>query len=114
MPINYSCNGYLATEAGILVDAFEGALKALRLVDRNDPKTLAIARPERRRRNCGDDDTRSREADREQTSTVACCPRSGRRLPEQSAGVGPGAFSCLSVLGQRLFSTASGCHEWLT
>jgi len=43
MPINYSCTGYLATEAGILVDAFEGALKALRLVDRNDPKTLAIA-----------------------------------------------------------------------
>jgi len=35
--------GYLATDAGILVDAFEGALKALRLVDRNDPAALVVA-----------------------------------------------------------------------
>jgi hypothetical protein len=40
MPIDHSGNGYLATDAGILVDAFEGALKALRLVDRNDPAAL--------------------------------------------------------------------------
>jgi hypothetical protein len=43
MPINYSGNGYLATDAGIPVDAFEGALKALRLVDRNDPAALVVA-----------------------------------------------------------------------
>ena len=43
MPIDHSGNGYLATDAGILVDAFEGALKALRLVDRNDPAALVVA-----------------------------------------------------------------------
>jgi hypothetical protein len=43
MPIDHSGNGYLATDAGILVDAFEGALKALRLADRNDPAALVVA-----------------------------------------------------------------------
>jgi hypothetical protein len=43
MPINCSCNGYLATETGIVVDAFEAALNALRLVDRNDPAALVVA-----------------------------------------------------------------------
>jgi hypothetical protein len=36
-------NGYLATDAGILVDAFEGALSELGVVDRNDPATSVVA-----------------------------------------------------------------------
>ena len=35
-------NTYLATDAGILVDAFEGALSELG-VDRNDPATSVVA-----------------------------------------------------------------------
>jgi hypothetical protein len=33
-------NSYLATDAGILIDAFEAALNELGLVDRNDPPTV--------------------------------------------------------------------------
>jgi hypothetical protein len=36
-------NGFLATEAGILIDAFEAALSELGLVDRNDPAVLVVA-----------------------------------------------------------------------
>jgi hypothetical protein len=36
-------NSYLATDAGILVDAFEGALSELGVVDRNDPAALVVA-----------------------------------------------------------------------
>jgi hypothetical protein len=36
-------NAYLATDAGILVDAFEGALSELGIVDRNDPATPVVA-----------------------------------------------------------------------
>jgi hypothetical protein len=43
MPINYSVNDYLATEADILVDAFDGALKKL-AVDRRDPEALVVAK----------------------------------------------------------------------
>jgi hypothetical protein len=43
MPINYSVNDYLATEADILVDAFDGALKKL-AVDRREPEALVIAK----------------------------------------------------------------------
>jgi hypothetical protein len=37
-------NGYLATDAGILIDAFEAALNGLGLVDRKDPAVLVVAR----------------------------------------------------------------------
>lgn len=37
-------NRYLATDAGILVDAFEAVLNELRLVDRNDPAVLVVAK----------------------------------------------------------------------
>jgi hypothetical protein len=49
MPINIrllidnSETGYLATDAAILVEAFEGALRELGLVDRNDVATLVVA-----------------------------------------------------------------------
>jgi hypothetical protein len=36
-------NSYLATDTGILVDAFEAVLNDLRLVDRNDPAVLVVA-----------------------------------------------------------------------
>lgn len=36
-------NSYLATDAGILVDAFEAVLNELGLVDRNDPAVLVVA-----------------------------------------------------------------------
>ena len=36
MLIEFNSNGYLATDAGILVDAFEGALKELGLGARSD------------------------------------------------------------------------------
>jgi hypothetical protein len=36
-------NSYLATDTGILVDAFEAVLNELRLVDRNDPAVLVVA-----------------------------------------------------------------------
>jgi hypothetical protein len=37
-------NSYLATDTGILVDAFEAVLNELRLVDRNDPAVLVVAK----------------------------------------------------------------------
>jgi hypothetical protein len=43
MPINYSVNDYVATNADILVDAFDGALKKL-VVDRRDPEALVVAK----------------------------------------------------------------------
>ena len=47
MPIRFvvanSENSYLATDAGILIDAFEAVLKELGLVDRNDPAVLVVA-----------------------------------------------------------------------
>jgi hypothetical protein len=36
-------NSYLATDTGILVDAFEAVLNELRLVDRSDPAVLVVA-----------------------------------------------------------------------
>jgi hypothetical protein len=36
-------NGYLATDAGILIDAFEAVLNELGLADRNDPVVLVVA-----------------------------------------------------------------------
>jgi hypothetical protein len=36
-------SGYLATDAGILVDAFEAVLNELGLVDRNHPAVLVVA-----------------------------------------------------------------------
>jgi hypothetical protein len=36
-------NNYLATDAAILIDAFEAALNELGLADRNDPAVLAVA-----------------------------------------------------------------------
>jgi hypothetical protein len=36
-------SSYLATDAGILVDAFEAVLTELGLVDRNDPAVLVVA-----------------------------------------------------------------------
>jgi hypothetical protein len=36
--------GYLATEATVLVDAFEGALKELGVADRSDPAALVVAK----------------------------------------------------------------------
>jgi hypothetical protein len=38
-----SDNSYLATDAGILIDAFEAVLNELGLVDRNDPAVLVVA-----------------------------------------------------------------------
>jgi hypothetical protein len=43
MPINYSVNDSLGTDANILVDAFGGALKKL-VVDRRDPEALVVAK----------------------------------------------------------------------
>jgi hypothetical protein len=43
MPINYSGNGYLATDASVLVGAFEGVLRELGLVDRSDPAARLVA-----------------------------------------------------------------------
>jgi hypothetical protein len=37
-------NSYLATDAGILIDAFEAALKELGLSDRNDTAALVVAK----------------------------------------------------------------------
>jgi hypothetical protein len=37
-------NSYLATDAGILIDAFEAALKELGLSDRNDSAALVVAK----------------------------------------------------------------------
>jgi hypothetical protein len=36
-------DSYLATDAGILVDAFEAVLNELGLLDRNDPAVLVVA-----------------------------------------------------------------------
>src|SRR5262249_34528 len=36
-------NSYLATDAGIVIDAFEGVLKELGLVGRNNPAALVVA-----------------------------------------------------------------------
>jgi hypothetical protein len=41
--IDNSENRYLATDAAILVEAFEGALRELGLVDRDDLETLVVA-----------------------------------------------------------------------
>jgi hypothetical protein len=41
--IDNSENGYLATDAAVLVEAFEGALRELGLVDLNDPATQVVA-----------------------------------------------------------------------
>jgi hypothetical protein len=41
--IDNSENSYLATDAAVLVDAFEGALKELRLENRNDLAMLVVA-----------------------------------------------------------------------
>jgi hypothetical protein len=41
--IDNSKNGYLATDAAVLVEGFEGVLKELGLVDRNDLATLVVA-----------------------------------------------------------------------
>lgn len=43
MPIDYSGNGYLATDASIPVVAFEGVLRKLGLVDRSDPAARLVA-----------------------------------------------------------------------
>jgi hypothetical protein len=37
-------NSYLATDAGILIDAYEAALKELGLSDRNDTAALVVAK----------------------------------------------------------------------
>jgi hypothetical protein len=42
--IDNSKSGYLAIDAGVLVEAFEGALNALGLADRNDPAALIVAK----------------------------------------------------------------------
>jgi hypothetical protein len=36
-------NGYLATDAGVLIDAFEAVLNEMGLADRNDPVVLSVA-----------------------------------------------------------------------
>jgi hypothetical protein len=36
-------SGYLATDAAVLVEAFESALRELGLVDRNEPPTVVVA-----------------------------------------------------------------------
>ena len=38
-----SGNSYLATDGGVLIDAFEAVLNELGLVDRNDPAVLVVA-----------------------------------------------------------------------
>jgi hypothetical protein len=43
LAIGNSDNGYLAIDAAFLVDAFEGVLKELGLVDSSDPARLAVA-----------------------------------------------------------------------
>jgi hypothetical protein len=43
MELHNSENGYLATDAAILVVAFEDTVKLLGLVDPNDPATLVAA-----------------------------------------------------------------------
>jgi hypothetical protein len=43
MPIDYSGNGYLATDASVLVVAFEGVLRELGSVDRSDPTARLVA-----------------------------------------------------------------------
>jgi hypothetical protein len=42
--VTNSRNGYLATDAAVLVEAFEGALNELGLTDRNDPAALVVAK----------------------------------------------------------------------
>jgi hypothetical protein len=37
-------NGYLADDAGALIECFEGALNELRITDRTDPAAVAIAK----------------------------------------------------------------------
>jgi hypothetical protein len=44
MPIDYTGKGYLATDASILVEAFDGALNELGLSDRNHPARLVVAK----------------------------------------------------------------------
>jgi hypothetical protein len=41
--MNYSIKDYPATDTGMLVDAFDGALKKL-VVDRRDPEALVVAK----------------------------------------------------------------------
>jgi hypothetical protein len=41
--IDNSSKGYLAMDASVLVEAFEGALNELGLADRSDPATLVVA-----------------------------------------------------------------------
>jgi hypothetical protein len=43
MPVDFSGNGYLATDAAVVVDAFERALEKL-VVDRRDPEALVVAK----------------------------------------------------------------------
>jgi hypothetical protein len=42
--IDNSKSGYLAIDAAVLVEAFEGALNELGLADRNDPAALVVAK----------------------------------------------------------------------
>jgi hypothetical protein len=44
MLIDESEIGYLAMEATVLVDAFEGALRELGMTDRSDPAALVVAK----------------------------------------------------------------------
>jgi hypothetical protein len=39
-----SDNGYIATDAAVLVEAFQGTLSELGLADRNNPTTLVVAK----------------------------------------------------------------------
>lgn len=41
MPVDFSGNGYLATDAAVVVDAFETALEKL-AVDRRKPEALVV------------------------------------------------------------------------
>jgi hypothetical protein len=43
MPVDFSGNGYLATDAAVVVDAFETALEKL-AVDRRNPEALVVAK----------------------------------------------------------------------
>jgi hypothetical protein len=43
MTIDFSGNGYLATDAAVVVDAFETALEKL-AVDRRNPEALVVAK----------------------------------------------------------------------
>jgi crotonobetainyl-CoA:carnitine CoA-transferase CaiB-like acyl-CoA transferase len=43
LAIGSSEKGYLATDADVLIEAFEGALKKLGLVDSSDPAVRAVA-----------------------------------------------------------------------